>query len=128
MTNEQKWKQLCARLDEIDAYLTEEGILHTVEADEDDWIIAYIWYDGVDELTDAAALDEDPDAIAKWNDDVEFMRSLSEDILSSLDSVGKTDSGVLVGIQSDVDYDIVIAYAANGEVVYDWVNGIDKLS
>lgn len=112
---------------DFDRRLTEAGVSHEISVDEDDWITAYIWYDGVDELTDLAALDGDADALAQWNDDIEYMRQLSDDLGRALSENGYTDASGIVGIQDDIDYDIVLAYAFDGEVVYDWVNKIDLL-
>lgn len=120
-----------ATVDEIaadfDRRLTEAGVSHEISVDEDDWITAYIWYDGVDELTDLAALDGDADALAQWNEDIEYMRQLSDELGRALYENGYTDASGIVGIQDDIDYDIVLAYGLDGEVVYDWVNKIDVL-
>ena len=114
-----------ALTDKIDQHLTEENYFHEIEVNDGN-IVVYIWYDGVDDLSDRAAIDGDADALAKWNEDVEYMRRLSEDILADLDSIGQADYYYsIAAIQDDVYPDAVIAYAADGVVIYDWVNEID---
>lgn len=111
---------------DIDQYLTGEGYLHEIITDEDS-ITVYLWYEGVDVLTDQAVYAEDPEALGKWAEDIEFMRQLSEDILTSLDNAGLADYMYsIVGILDDIDPDSIIAYAVDGEIIYDWVNDIDK--
>ena len=97
---------------------------YEIEVDSDGWITVYLWHEGLDELSDDAYAG-DEEAIAQWEDELEVICSLSERIYRDLAEAGLPDAGALVFLQDDVYEDVLLAGAADGTLIYDWVNDLD---
>lgn len=111
-------------VDSIDRELTDAGIGHAIEADEDDWVYIDIWYDGIDDLA-GSAYDGDADALAEWKDTLDDLCDLSESYRAFFEESGQPQAVSFVSILDEADTDILLSIAVDGELVFDFVTGVD---
>lgn len=110
---------------EMDRVLTEMGLGHEIYVDEDDWVFIDVWTDGLDELAESA-YEGDKAARAEWDALTENVRAMSEDFLSDLQEGGQHSAVCVVQLLDDVDPDLSLAIAIDGELILDLVSGLDE--
>lgn len=110
---------------QIDQELTDMGLEHEVTADEDDWVFVDVWTDGLDELAEAS-YEGDKASLAEWQAMTENIRVLSEDFLSDLQKGGQHSAVCAVSLLDDLDTDLILVMAIDGELVLDLVTGVDE--
>ncbi len=108
----------------IEQDLADAGYYTDFETDEDDWVYAYIWFDGINDLADAA-YDGDGDALAEWEDLLDEIVDLSAEYEEFFADHGQPQAVSYVGLQDEADFDLVTSVAISGELVFDWVTGVD---
>ena len=110
---------------QIDQVLTDMELDHEVYTDEDDWVFVDVWTDGLDGLAEAA-YDGDEASLADWTALTENIRVMSEDFHSDLLAGGQHSSVCVVQLLDDVDRDLSLAIAIDGELILDLVTGLDE--
>lgn len=98
-----------------------------IDRDFDDmgsaWIDVYFWEDGILDWANAVYTGEqEPDS---WNEELEGIRYLSEQMRAYLDENGQEDTVACTNLIEDEDAEYLLSFAVDGELVYDEVTGID---
>ena len=88
---------------------------------KDDCVIINMWYTGADEAL--AQLDSDPTAKEGWSYLVGVMEGAS---YTYYEAYKLHDMDVYLSLVNDSNHEQVLITARNGEIIYDYVNGIDK--
>lgn len=109
----------------IDEELTDMRLEHNVTVDGDDQLHVDVWTDGVDELAEAA-YNGDEASLREWNALAENIRLLSESYRADLRDGGQRSSSCTVSLLDDLDNDLAVVVAVDGELILDLVNGIDE--
>lgn len=110
---------------QIDEELNGMDLSHDVWADEDGWVFVDVWTDGIDALAESA-YSGDEAALKEWNALAENIRRMSESFSADLQEGGQRSSPCVVSLLDDLDMDLSIVIAIDGELILDLVNGIDE--
>lgn len=121
-------------VDYFDAYFTDlfrddPTIGWSFEIDRDyddmgsDWIDVYFWEDGILEWANAVySGEQEPDG---WNEELEGIRYLSEQMRAYLDENGQEDTVACTNLIEEEDAEYILSFAVDGELIYDEVTGLD---
>ena len=89
-------------------------------------IIINVWSEGM--TADALKAQEDDQYKDGWNEMVDKFLNAQASLQKKLDDNGHSDIVAMLNIVNDINHDRMLLVVAKHQVMYDAVNGIDKLS
>lgn len=89
-------------------------------------IIINVWSEGM--TADALKAQKDDQYKEGWNEMVEKFLTAQASLQKKLDDNGHSDIVAMLNIVNDINHDRMLLVVAKHQVMYDAVNGIDKLS